>query len=111
MSDVKAPKIVHRLKSWPRFFEAVRSGEKTFEYRINDRGFQKGDIIVLCEWDPALTLYHTSPQDCEEGPKGYTDRQMAFEIGFILPVPGACVILSLINPQDAPLPIPTNETP
>lgn len=40
----------HELKILPAYFEAVLSGEKTFEIRNNsDRGFQKGDIVTLIE--------------------------------------------------------------
>ena len=35
----------HELKIQGDFADAVYSGEKTFEIRENDRGFQKGDHI------------------------------------------------------------------
>lgn len=37
----------HILKTLPAYFDAVRRGEKPFEVRRDDRGFQKGDILVL----------------------------------------------------------------
>ena len=43
---------VHRLKTWPNYFDAVVSGEKTFEVRRDDRGFQKGDVLCLQRFDP-----------------------------------------------------------
>lgn len=43
----------HELKTWPSFFEAIRRGEKMFEVRKNDRGFQKGDVLILHKWDPS----------------------------------------------------------
>ncbi len=42
----------HELKAWPAYFEAVKSGVKTFEVRKNDRGYQVGDDLVLNEWSP-----------------------------------------------------------
>jgi hypothetical protein len=45
---------VHELKSWPEFFTAVESGEKTFELRRNDRNYQVGDVLVLREWKPNI---------------------------------------------------------
>lgn len=40
----------HELKILPAYFEAVLNGDKTFEIRDNrDRGFQKGDTVVLLE--------------------------------------------------------------
>lgn len=44
----------HRLKTWPTYFRAVVSGEKTFEVRRDDRGFQKGDVLELIEHDPDI---------------------------------------------------------
>lgn len=41
----------HTLKTWPSFFEAIWRGDKTFEVRIDDRGFQRGDTVTLAEWD------------------------------------------------------------
>lgn len=40
----------HELKSWPVFFQAVKSGQKTFEVRLNDRSFRVGDTLVLKEY-------------------------------------------------------------
>lgn len=37
----------HTLKLPEPYFSAVLSGEKTFEVRRNDRGFQRGDTLVL----------------------------------------------------------------
>lgn len=42
----------HNLKIWPEYFAAVRDGLKRAELRWNDRGYQAGDILDLCEWDP-----------------------------------------------------------
>jgi ASCH domain. len=47
----------HHLKTWPQLFEAVASGVKTFDIRVNNRNFQTGDILVLEEWDPKTQLY------------------------------------------------------
>lgn len=46
--------IVHDLKTLPVYFDAVERGEKTFEIRRDDRGFQKGDIVRLKRFDPEL---------------------------------------------------------
>ncbi|WP_300807926.1 DUF3850 domain-containing protein [uncultured Desulfovibrio sp.] len=37
--------MTHVLKLADKYWEAVRSGEKTFEVRYNDRGFQVGDHV------------------------------------------------------------------
>lgn len=42
---------VHYLKTWPKYWLDVQSGQKTFEIRFDDRGFQVGDLLCLQEWD------------------------------------------------------------
>lgn len=59
------------LKIRPEYFEAVKSGKKTFEVRRNDRGFKVGDIVVLREID-ALDNYQ------------FTGRRIEVEITYIL---------------------------
>jgi hypothetical protein len=44
---------VHTLKCEPPFFSAIRTGEKTFEIRKNDRCFEVGDHLVLTEVVPS----------------------------------------------------------
>jgi hypothetical protein len=77
----------HELKTWPKYFEAMWEGDKTFEYRKNDRGYKKGDIIVSQEWNPETKLY--------------TGREIKAEISFVLEnqmgVPDGYAILSLTN--------------
>lgn len=37
----------HILKCWPVYFDAIERGDKNFDVRLDDRGFQKGDTLVL----------------------------------------------------------------
>ena len=37
--------MIHELKIYKSFADAIISGDKTFEGRNNDRGFQKGDKV------------------------------------------------------------------
>ena len=48
---------IHELKTWPDPFQAAWIGDKTYEVRVNDRGFKTGDDIVLIEWDPRDNVY------------------------------------------------------
>lgn len=44
-------------KIWPKYFEAVASGRKKFELRLNDFEVNEGDTLVLEEWDPETKDY------------------------------------------------------
>lgn len=41
----------HVLKVAPAYMDALLDGSKTFEVRRNDRGFQRGDTLLLWEWE------------------------------------------------------------
>lgn len=42
--------MVHALKIYPEYYEAVKSGKKPFEVRKNDRDFKIGDYLALNEF-------------------------------------------------------------
>lgn len=44
-------------KVWPEYFEAIISGKKKFELRLNDFEVNEGDTLVLEEWDPITKEY------------------------------------------------------
>lgn len=46
--------MTHEIKIQRDFANAVYLGEKTFEVRDNDRGYQKGDLVVFKVMDGAL---------------------------------------------------------
>lgn len=41
----------HELKTLPSYFEDILNGNKTFEWRLNDRDYQVGDYLTLIEFD------------------------------------------------------------
>ncbi len=43
--------MTHTLKTLPVYWDAVERGDKTFEVRRDDRGFQKGDHVALVRHD------------------------------------------------------------
>jgi len=46
-----------KKKIWPKYFEAVSSGKKKFEIRLNDFEVNEGDVLVLEEWNPETREY------------------------------------------------------
>jgi hypothetical protein len=64
----------HELKCWPPYFGVIIDGTKTFEVRKNDRGFQKGDVLLLREWDPHSNF----------GSGGYTGRDFTMLVTYVL---------------------------
>jgi len=45
--------IAHTLKTWPDVYQEIEDGTKVHEFRKNDRGFKRGDIVLLEEFIPA----------------------------------------------------------
>lgn len=42
--------MIHELKLGNQYYRDSESGAKPFEIRVNDRGFQVGDVVMLREW-------------------------------------------------------------
>lgn len=69
--------MLHELKTWPRHFEAIWDGRKTFEFRFNDRNYQVGDLLYLREWQPHM--YHPEVKQGE-----YTGRFVMAVVTYVL---------------------------
>lgn len=50
----------HKLKCWTPYYLAIVAGDKKFDVRRDDRGFQKGDFVLLEQFDPKKLKYVTS---------------------------------------------------
>jgi len=88
---------LHKLRTWPDEFWAVKFSDKTFDYRKNDRDFKIGDLVLLKEYDPD-----------EEMGNEYTGQRFLCEITYIIDgavapkqygIPAEYCILGL-NPVD-----------
>lgn len=78
---------LHDLKTWPRYFQALEAGEKTFEIRRADRPFRIGDVLVLREWEPERSW---SPDQAPDGegeirrrPGRYTGRLLIRRVVYL----------------------------
>jgi len=78
--------MIHSLKIWPQYFKEIIDGEKTFEYREDDRGYSEGDIIILNEYFPTT--------------KTYSGKSTYHRAGYILRVNGYAII-SLLKLTEA----------
>lgn len=77
--------MIHNLKIWSKYFDAVDNGTKPFEIRqCRDREFNVGDTLDLREWDN------------DEGE--YTGRQTTKIVTYVIKGPcfgidaGTCVM-------------------
>lgn len=75
--------MIHALKIKSEYFEAVISGEKLFEVRVNDRNYKVGDLLGLNEIN----------KDEE-----YTDRSCVVYIDYILELGHDNLVVMSIKP-------------
>jgi len=73
----------HILKIATEHYNNVASGTKTFEIRVNDRAFQKGDTVTL-----KLTRNGLYAIDAPE---------LNFKIGDVYPIDAERVVFSLLK--------------
>lgn len=50
--------VTHEIKLQKEFADAVLNGDKCFEIRYNDRGYQKGDKVQFIVMDGSIRMYH-----------------------------------------------------
>lgn len=66
--------MIHQLKIKESFADAVLRGDKTFEVRENDRGFQAGDFVIF------TVLYNSDGCEMIDHPLS----KMLYEITYVL---------------------------
>ena len=49
--------MIIEKKCWPKYFESILLGEKNFDIRVADFKANKGDTLLLREWDPKTKQY------------------------------------------------------
>lgn len=60
----------HYLKTWTQYFDRVLLRDKNFEVRRNNRDYQRGDVIVLQDFDPES--------------QQYSGREIVAEVSYVL---------------------------
>lgn len=77
--------VEHKLKTWPVYYDAIERGEKPFEVRRDDRGFQKGDILVLQRTCPDRpTVVETVPASTDRAWDYRVKHEMRRRITYVL---------------------------
>lgn len=66
----------HHLKTWPDYFDAIARGEKNFEVRRDDRGFQRGDYLILFRTE--IERRHIIDRDSHGAPKHTLKKQITY---------------------------------
>jgi len=59
-----------KKKTWPKYFELVKSGRKKFDLRASNFRVREGGVLVLEEWDPKK--------------KEYTGRKIRRKVKYVL---------------------------
>jgi hypothetical protein len=62
--------MVHRLKTSAESMIDIATGKKSFEVRLDDRGFDEGHVLLLEGWD--------------NNEKKYTERTIEAEVTYII---------------------------
>src|SRR5574343_1561579 len=57
MMIIKMGPVIHRLKTWPTPFANILSGNKTAEFRKDDRYYILYDLLMLLEYNIADKKY------------------------------------------------------
>ena len=71
--------VTHKVKCWPNYFDAIERGEKPFDVRLDDRGYQKGDTLVLQKFDPDAQCYEPAP-----GGGRFSTHEISRQITYVL---------------------------
>jgi hypothetical protein len=81
------PPMLHELKCWPRFFDAIADGQKRHDLRrANDRDFRVGDRLLLREFEPESLRY--------------TGREQTVEVTYITSAEQPCALSACaLNPN------------
>lgn len=83
----------HELKIQYEHYMRVKAGTKTFEIRVNDRAYQKGDTVTLRAFDAKAGKYFTHHK--EDNSPIIT---LKYSIGDVYPIDENRVVFSLLKP-------------
>jgi len=86
-------------KSWPRFFERIRRGQKRHEVRIADTPLTKSFDLVLEEWDPKRHEYTGRKLKVRAKPLAVCDVLSFYTLRELMTHP--LVVLEYSKPKEA----------
>jgi hypothetical protein len=77
--------VEHKVKCWSNYFQAIRRKEKNFDVRRDDRGYQKGDTVILLEWVHNVPApYFTGNDEHRKIKYILTGGQFGLEPGYVV---------------------------
>lgn len=74
----------HELKIYKQYADAIVDGRKTFEVRLNDRGYNAGDIVVFEVIDECQNSYLTHPLRGKEYRIDYIHSGLGMEKDYVV---------------------------
>lgn len=93
--------MIHALKQLPPYFEDVLSGGKSFEVRLADRPYHKGDLLALNEYDAETQSY--TGRSCLV----YIDYILSdpeyVKSGYVIMAIKPCTVCRLLGPSYNPI--------
>lgn len=75
MTTLQFKRRQHDVKTWPEQFQAQLEGDIDFQIRLNDRMYNRGDILRQCEYIPEPDIPHAGK---------FTGREIKREIVFVI---------------------------
>jgi hypothetical protein len=78
----------HKIKTIEDHYFNVKNGTKTFEIRVNDRAYQKGDTVDLAP------VYRDSKSNM------INHTALRFEVGDVYPIDADRVVFSLLKLEE-----------
>lgn len=84
---------IHKIKLSKEFCDEVLNGNKTFEIRYNDKGYQKGDFIkfIPVDSDSSLATHWIHPIENALFEITYVINSWGLKDGFV------CLAIKLVN--------------
>lgn len=94
--------VTHTVKCWPEYYDAIERGDKPFDVRRDDRGYQKGDELILQRTCESKNKRHEVDHDYEGKVRHSIQRTITYVLtGGQFGIEPGYVVLGLAALRDA----------